>query len=123
MAVSLTHHVVAESHAGPDGLALSRGLLRLAHHSKTLARKLRRGAVGARQAAAGGSSSTGDTQKKLDVYANDLLLRGLAESGQVGAVISEELADPQRMWVEAGADPAGDGPRAGSDGSRRPGLP
>ena len=45
------------------------------------------------QGAMGGTNSTGDEQKKLDVYANDMFLSALRVSGQCCGVATEENED------------------------------
>lgn len=44
-----------------------------------------------------GVNATGDTQKKLDVLADEAVLQGIGATGLVGIVVSEELQEPRAL--------------------------
>ncbi len=63
----------------------------LAGAAKTLARQVRRAALSGSLGYSGDVNVTGDSQKKLDVTANETVLDAVASTGLVAAVVSEEL--------------------------------
>ena len=65
-------------------------VLTLLQASKTIADKVRRGALAGVLGSAAQQNVQGETQKKLDVIANDILKQALLASGQVRALASEE---------------------------------
>ena len=67
----------------------------MAHTAKVLARELQRAALAGRLGTAGERNPTGDAQKKLDFFANQVVLDAFAETGLTAAVVSEELAEPR----------------------------
>ena len=68
---------------------------RIAFGARAISEMVARGALdGDLAAATGDDNADGDTQKELDVRANDLLIAGLADA-PVAAIISEELAEPK----------------------------
>ena len=81
--------------------ALSGGLpallLALAGASKVLARQVRRAALSGSLGYSGGVNVTGDSQKKLDVIANETVLDAVASTGLVAAVVSEELKEAKNL--------------------------
>jgi fructose-1,6-bisphosphatase I len=66
-------------------------LAEIAFAAKAVAREVRRAALTGRLGTVGSTNASGDTQKKLDVLANQIFLDCLAASGLVAAVVSEEL--------------------------------
>ncbi len=77
-------------------------LTQVAFASKILAREMRRAALVGRLGLSGERNVTGDAQKKLDVFGNDVVLDAFAETGLVAAITSEELDEPQQ--IVGGAD-------------------
>lgn len=65
----------------------------VAEESKNIASSVKKGALAGILGSAGSENVQGETQKKLDIIANDMLLRALSASGVVAAVASEELND------------------------------
>ncbi|WP_041523853.1 class 1 fructose-bisphosphatase [Gilvimarinus agarilyticus] len=65
-------------------------VLTLLSASKTIADKVRRGALAGVLGSAAQQNVQGETQKKLDVIANDILKQALLASAQVRALASEE---------------------------------
>jgi fructose-1,6-bisphosphatase I len=76
--------------AGDADRALARVLSELSIAAKQLERDVSRAALVGRLGLAGGANISGDSQKKLDVYADDLMVGALAVTGLVAAVVSEE---------------------------------
>jgi fructose-1,6-bisphosphatase I len=66
-------------------------ILEMALASKVLAHEIRRAALVGRLGLAGGQNPTGDSQKKLDVYANEVVVDAFVDSGMVAAIVSEEM--------------------------------
>jgi fructose-1,6-bisphosphatase len=60
---------------------------------KYISAAVARGPLGA-HGGAGSSNSHGETQQKLDVVANDIMLRSCEWGGQLAGMVSEELTDP-----------------------------
>jgi fructose-1,6-bisphosphatase I len=76
--------------AGDADRRLARVLSELSIAAKQLERDVARAALVGRLGLAGGANVSGDSQKKLDVYADDLMIGALAVTGQVAGVVSEE---------------------------------
>jgi fructose-1,6-bisphosphatase I len=66
-------------------------ILQTAYAAKVLGRELRRAALVGRLGLVGEKNASGDAQKKLDVYANQVILEAFAKTGLVAALVSEEL--------------------------------
>ncbi|MBI3817074.1 MAG: fructose-1,6-bisphosphatase [Planctomycetes bacterium] len=66
-------------------------ITQIAFATKRLSLEVSRAALAGRTGAAGASNATGDVQKKLDVYSNEILIDALSGLGIVAAVASEEL--------------------------------
>jgi fructose-1,6-bisphosphatase I len=62
-----------------------------------LAGEVRRAALAGLTGLAGGTNVSGDTQKKLDLVGDEVMLEALGATGQVGAVVSEELGEAQPL--------------------------
>ena len=63
----------------------------LADTCKELSFKVSRGALAGVLGSAGSENVQGETQKKLDVIANDIMCQACAESGYVSGIASEEM--------------------------------
>src|SRR2546427_11645038 len=85
----------------PEGLAAL--LTALAGASRTLARQVRRAALSGSLGYSGGVNVTGDSQKKLDVIANETVLEAVVATGLVAAVVSEELKGAKALAERAEA--------------------
>ncbi len=66
-------------------------IVEMASAAKALAREIRRAALVGRLGLVGEKNPTGDAQKKLDVYSNDVVVSAFEETGLVAAIVSEEL--------------------------------
>jgi fructose-1,6-bisphosphatase I len=65
----------------------------MAFAAKVLAREIRRAALVGKLGLVGEENPTGDAQKKLDVYANQVVVDAFTESGRVAAIVSEEMEE------------------------------
>src|SRR4051812_3334818 len=76
--------------AGDTDRRLARVLSELSIAAKRLERDVARAALVGRLGLAGGANLSGDSQKKLDVYADQLMIGALAVTGLVAGGVSEE---------------------------------
>ena len=91
IALRLAQHVRSAAFGGGD---LAIVLNQLAVAGKLIARELSQAALVGRLGDAGRTNVQGEVVKKLDLWANDVVVRALEASGLVGVVVSEELDDP-----------------------------
>ncbi len=97
---TLSSHLEDERRRHPALTAdLALILERLAECGKRLTREVRRAALsGSLGLQAGGEiNATGDSQKKLDILADEAILEGIGATGLVGVVVSEELQEPRAL--------------------------
>jgi fructose-1,6-bisphosphatase I len=66
-------------------------ILEMGFTAKILTREIRRAALVGRLGLVGEQNPSGDAQKKLDVYSNQVVVDRFADSGLVAAIVSEEL--------------------------------
>ena len=103
--ISLSRHFALEEGRGalldPSLPVL---LQQMALAAKLLARELRRAALVGELGLVGEVNPTGDAQKKLDVYANQVILRAMAETNLVAAIVSEEMDELRAVSCDASAD-------------------
>jgi fructose-1,6-bisphosphatase I len=91
IALRLAQHVRSATFGAGD---LAVVLNQLAVAGKLIARELSQAALVGRLGDAGRINVQGEVVKKLDVWANDVVVRALEASGLVGIVVSEELDEP-----------------------------
>lgn len=84
LAQYLEHH--ADAHMGVLISAI-------AEVSQSISAAVHKGALGGVLGSAGSENVQGETQKKLDIIANDMILDALAATGVVAGMASEELDD------------------------------
>src|SRR5215467_10508063 len=93
-AMTLSRHIREEEQRHPEMAGdLSKLLVQVGYASKILARELSRAALVGQLGLVGEKNATGDAQKKLDVYANDVVVEAFAETGLVAGIVSEELEE------------------------------
>ena len=84
-----------------DGEPIEAGLLavldQLAVAGKRISREVARAALTGGLGTSGNENPTGDSQKKLDVVADEICFDALAESGSVAAMVGEERDEP--AWL------------------------
>ena len=102
--VTLGRHVIEEEHRHhPTTGDLSRLLLQVAFVAKILAREIGRAALVGQLGLVGEKNATGDSQKKLDVFANNTAVEAFAETGLVAGMVSEELEQVKQIATGAQA--------------------
>jgi fructose-1,6-bisphosphatase I len=90
--MTLSRHILEQEERHPATRGeLAILLAQIAFVAKVLARELRRAALVGKLGLIGDRNPTGDAQKKLDVFANEVFLQAFGENGLVAAVVSEEL--------------------------------
>jgi len=101
--MTLSRHLLdEEQHRGlnPD---LSTLLLEVGFAAKILAREFTRAALVGKLGLIGERNATGDSQKKLDVFANEAIVTLIAETGLVSAIVSEEMDEVKEITSSSSA--------------------
>lgn len=94
LGLTLSRHVLAQDHARADFRGdLPALMAQVSYASKIIAREMRRAALVGELGLVGDRNATGDAQKKLDVFANDMFVEAFRDSRLVAAMVSEELED------------------------------
>lgn len=103
-AVTLNRHIIEEEQRHPAMAGeLSELLVQLGFAAKILAREIGRAALVGKLGLVGEKNATGDSQKKLDVFANDTVVEAFAQTGLVAGIISEELDEVKEISCESKA--------------------
>ncbi|UCC71438.1 MAG: class 1 fructose-bisphosphatase [Gemmatimonadota bacterium] len=93
-ATSLSRHLVEEGKWVDAQLSELPVLLRdMGYTAKILAREIRRAALVGKLGLVGEKNPSGDAQKKLDVYSNEVVVDAFTDSGLVAAIVSEEMEE------------------------------
>ncbi len=104
-AVSLSRFLARESEQRTlPTPALGTLILEMAFASKILSREIRRAALVGRLGLIGEKNVTGDAQKKLDVYSNEVVLEAFERSELVAAIVSEEMEELRTVGCSDTAD-------------------
>ncbi len=90
--ITLEEHVKRSGHAEAAELAIV--ITQLAVAGKIIARELARAALVGQLGTTGETNVQGERVKKLDVWANDVVVRALEETGLVTTLVSEEMDEP-----------------------------
>jgi fructose-1,6-bisphosphatase I len=90
----LADHVRAEPLAGGELVPV---LEQLAAAGKAIARELSRAALIGQLGDARQVNVQGEQVKKLDLWANEMVVSALEKSGQVGVIVSEEMDEPMYL--------------------------
>lgn len=93
--ITLEEHVKHSGH--PEAAELAIVLTQLAVAGKIIARELARAALVGQLGTTGETNVQGEPVKKLDIWANDVVVRAMEETGLVTTVVSEEMAEPLRL--------------------------
>jgi len=93
--ITLNEHVKRSGHAEAAELAIV--ITQLAVAGKIIARELARAALVGQLGTTGETNVQGESVKKLDLWANDVVVRAMEETGLVTTVVSEEMAEPLRL--------------------------
>ncbi|MDB4793405.1 fructose-1,6-bisphosphatase [Methylacidiphilales bacterium] len=65
--------------------------------AKIVAREMRRAALVGELGLVGQHNFTGDDQKKLDIFANEVFIDAITDSGLIAGLVSEEMAEMQTI--------------------------
>jgi len=96
--VTLSRHLREEEARHPDmTVELSTLLDQLGFASKILSREIGRAALVGQLGLIGETNPTGDPQKKLDVYGNQIMVEAFARTGLVAGIVSEELEEIKQV--------------------------
>ena len=93
--ITLNEHVKRSGHAEAAELAIV--ITQLAVAGKIIARELARAALVGQLGTTGETNVQGEPVKKLDIWANDVVVRAMEETGLVTTLVSEEMAEPLRL--------------------------
>src|SRR6516165_3574973 len=103
-AVTLSRHILNEEEKHSEITAeLSKLLVQLGYAAKILSREIGRAALTGNLGFAGDINATGDTQKKLDVHTNDVVVKAFGETKLVAGIVSEELEEVKVISCESSA--------------------
>lgn len=90
-------------HSGhPEAALLAILLTQLAVAGRIIARELARAGLVGQLGTTGETNVQGESVKKLDVWANDVVVRAMEETGLVTTVVSEEMDEPLRLTKTGG---------------------
>jgi fructose-1,6-bisphosphatase I len=102
--ITLGRHIIEEEHRHhPTTGELSRLLMQMAFMAKILSREIGRAALVGQLGLVGEKNATGDSQKKLDIFANNTAVEAFAETGLVAGLVSEELEEVKHIATGAQA--------------------
>lgn len=101
---TLNWHIGEEERRHPEfANQLSSLLAQVAHAAKILAREFGRSALVGKLGLTGGNNPTGDAQKILDVFSNEIIIEAFAKTGLVAAIVSEELGEVKFLTCQTDA--------------------
>ena len=92
--ISLTQFLLEEQRGGHINADLRLLIEVVARACKRISIATAKGALGGVLGSAGTENVQGETQKKLDVLSNEILLEANAWGGHLAALASEEMEDP-----------------------------
>ncbi|MFK8185403.1 MAG: class 1 fructose-bisphosphatase [Phormidesmis sp.] len=101
-AITLNAYLWQQQRRSKHPIEISMLLTQMGFVAKVLSREISRAALVGKLGLVGETNATGDAQKKLDVYSNEVMLDAFSETGLVAAIASEELDDVQ--IVNCGSD-------------------
>ncbi|HMD30396.1 MAG TPA: class 1 fructose-bisphosphatase [Candidatus Acidoferrales bacterium] len=100
--MTLSRHILEEGARNPAVAGeLSTLIAQLGFTGKALAREMRRAALVGELGLVGERNATGDAQKKLDVYSNEVVVDAFEATGLVAAIASEELEEIKHIQTGA----------------------
>ncbi len=95
--VSLLQHLTLAARAGHLDPALVTAVQQIGAASRQISAALARSALAGVLGAVETANASGETQKTLDVLANDVFMQALSWTGAVAGIASEELDGPYRV--------------------------
>lgn len=96
-ATTLNRHLWQQQRASKHPIELSILLTQMGFAAKVLTREISRAALVGQLGLVGEKNATGDAQKKLDVFSNEVVVAAFSKTGLVAAIASEELDQVQLM--------------------------
>lgn len=100
--ITLNRHILQQSHKQEMRGELPTLLAQVGFAAKIISREVRRAALVGKLGLVGEHNPTGDAQKKLDVFANEVVLEAFGGTNLMAAIVSEELE--QVKHVSCGDD-------------------
>ena len=94
-AITLNRHLWQQQQQSKHPIELSILLTQMGFAAKVLTREISRAALVGQLGLVGESNATGDAQKKLDVFSNQVVVDAFSKTGLVAAIASEELDQVQ----------------------------
>jgi len=101
-AITLNRHLWQQQRQSKHPIELSILLTQMGFAAKVLTREISRAALVGQLGLVGESNATGDAQKKLDVFSNQVVIDAFSNTGLVAAIASEEL--DQVQLIDCGSD-------------------
>lgn len=102
--ITLSRHIIEDEHRHHNTTGeLSRLLTQVGYAGKMLAREINRAALVGMLGLVGEINATGDSQKKLDVYANKVMEHAFAETKLVAGMLSEEMEEVRTIATGSSA--------------------
>jgi len=92
---TLSQFLVSRQHKNLVNADLRLLLETIARACKAISTRVNKGALADGLGSAGSQNIQGETQKKLDVLSNEILLEANEWGGNLAALVSEEMADPR----------------------------
>lgn len=91
-AITLSRHVLEDEKLHPEATGeFSTLLIQMGYAAKLLSREISRAALIGKLGLVGEKNATGDAQKKLDVYSNEVVIDAFVGTGLVAAIVFEEM--------------------------------
>lgn len=103
-AVTLSRHVLQDEKLHPEATGeFSALLIQMGYAAKILSREIGRAALIGKLGLVGEKNPTGDAQKVLDVYSNEVVIDAFVGTGLVAAIVSEEMEKVKTIEGAEGA--------------------
>jgi fructose-1,6-bisphosphatase I len=104
LGTSFSRHILAEVERSPGrAVSLAPLLTQIGYAAKILSREFGRAALVGKLGLVGEKNASGDSQKKLDVFANDTVIAAFLDAGLVSSIVSEELEEARCVSCESDA--------------------
>ncbi|MCG8367842.1 MAG: class 1 fructose-bisphosphatase [Pseudanabaenales cyanobacterium] len=101
-AITFNRHLWQQHKQFNQPIGLSILMTQMGFAAKILSREIGLAALAGKLGLVGEKNATGDTQKKLDVFSNEVVIDAFSDTGLVAAIASEEL--DQVQLIECGGD-------------------